>query len=1422
MQEPSASLAVALVKRTPDELASVYRNGVLLFEVYPHDYYPPAGEMLDPDQAIAHWARTELTWLGNLYRRQVLTHAPISRFMTAQFNTVSITFANNDLFMSAFMLNNKVEGMRLLIRYFDKVQSIALADTLVCFTGRLQRPSFLTEEECNITAGQELGSINYQIPRRVISSSDPLGRSPNDPLFEGFRFGAIQGSFQRTIEVTKRFLFFFTKKKKQTVTEQWSSQSNLQEGKVLRSIWGRVQIELDPVLWADVGPAVKGIYVAAGHKISSLTHFQNVTEGFLGPFWNNGATEPMLGVNLHLGDPGGTGSNAVSTDVFPTAGLLSKTAYTGLYVIGSSPDVIDPAAAIIAIAKGEAMLPDEAGVFNTPGFTDNPSYLTRFILTDAENGNQDPRLVNDAECIKTARLCDEFLLDTTNGELAILSPADADALDNGLIRRFRSTGVVNALYWKWMRNPELFDDPFGMPLDDPFIFDIDLPPPPIVPVTYYRRRYTFNAPLTEKVNFTDFLFKTLFPTARLYMLTGGDGRLNIRTERPADSSYVRSDSIIGANQISINDVEVWRESTQGLILIGVDLVTSETRKVIDADYSAAGNAITLEDDATGTTTLTKSGATLAGGTADVPPSGTFTVGGVIQVGSQIVATIDGVAIGYQITSHDDLGSAAAMLQTAINANWQLKSYIRAVWDKDLPNVVTVYSKLGILTLDSVLDNAHDAVHASPVAAPAAAAVAGGAMIAGEYQLGYSYTTAVGETFLSPVQTLNLAANQRISVPAGALPAGVAGLNWYLSKGPDDATVGYIVSSTGGAFFINALPAGDAAPAPLENTAGEETIRVMGSFSAENILTGKFKWPLSDRGSSTNQVLIKYREAAADFAERELYVNDFKHQEQIHRTNKEEIDGTGIDNFNQANRIANSFLSKEREGDLFVEWSMDEAGLIYEEGDVVCVTDRSGEWVNLPLRIEDVRIDQDLNVTFIGRRYSTIMYSDQTGQKTVVLPSTLKYVNQPPPDVEDVTIAEGHFETVNNTWISTISGQFDFGDYVGRQFARIYVKYEGELDYRSVENVLPDPDNHGSFEIVGPPRTIGTGHSVKIVTESQFGYTNGVAAAEEFLVEIIGPPPMADPEDFVCFFDEINGDGLQEWAGHEEGLSASQVVYELDQRNDAGTANLRPTIIIRPDRNRRLQEYIVWNPEFEEVFNPTPDLPGQADLLADGGVDFVGGFGCIIKSLASAEIVGGLLLEWEVPGDGFITPTWMSIYPDDGDGFNFDDALYFATMDLAFLGPPYTGVNRFRILPEGHGAANLADAAAWSQPIHAGDRFGIYLRPDGIGEYHRNYSEHATPLYISGKAIDASKLYQAFMRQNSGEVPPSGIPGVGVRKVRWERQGPEFKYVAAAQRIDRALDDADPLPDQTRARVRQLSPWANGTHSDWVDETFVRP
>ena len=78
------------------------------------------------------------------------------------------------------------------------------------------------------------------------------------------------------------------------------------------------------------------------------------------------------------------------------------------------------------------------------------------------------------------------------------------------------------------------------------------------PTTWYRKRYTANWHLKDALKASDFIFKSLLPSFRGYLLTGADGRLQIRSRRPTITATIQDNLAPGATTVEVDDALAWR------------------------------------------------------------------------------------------------------------------------------------------------------------------------------------------------------------------------------------------------------------------------------------------------------------------------------------------------------------------------------------------------------------------------------------------------------------------------------------------------------------------------------------------------------------------------------------------------------------------------------------------------------------------------------------------------------------------------------------------------------------------------------------------------------------------------------------------------------------------------------------------------
>jgi hypothetical protein len=605
----------------------------------------------------------------------------------------------------------------------------------------------------------------------------------------------------------------------------------------------------------------------------------------------------------------------------------------------------------------------------------------RWLLTDSRSLAYNTGWIDDTEAALTYLYCNEAIKDTSGGEDLYLS--DEMSANGGVdLIRYKSTSVIDRYYFRTILG---IDATYSQETQAAYNYVDTATNPTTTASTFYRRRYTANFNIVDKIKATDFLFKKLLPSFRGYLLTGQDGKIKIKCEKPQLTQYLRASTSAGATMLAIEDAVAWKALSLPHIYGIVDVWTSqaETFKVSSIDYSAAGNSVTLTSSGTGTITATASGATLSGGSTTVKATGTVTIGGSITAGNVATITIDGVANAYTISSNDTTGTIAGMLSTIINANASINRYIVASWSSASPTIVTITCKLGYLNLSTPLTYAHDALDEVMHVHATFSDVAGGA-----------------------------------------------------------------------------------------NTRG-------------NILKNSFKWPLANREDEYNQFTITFNDAKADFAETQIIENDYTRQATTNQPIKMELDGSCVDNFDQANRLVVGARYKYGEDKFFVSFnSVGFAGLL-EVGDVVAVSHSNmPSRPNIPVVIEELKHEPDMTVSIVGRRYKKEMFPSTSAGTTIAIETAVTWPTNGPEQPTGLTLT-----TPTN---GTIRGTFAFGIYQGRQTGQVWVKKSGAGAYVDTGiRVIPDSSNNGSFELSGLPG--GTTY-IEIIPVSQYGTAGTTSSA----------------------------------------------------------------------------------------------------------------------------------------------------------------------------------------------------------------------------------------------------------------------------------------------------------------------------------------
>lgn len=933
------------------------------------EFYPPSVTDLIPANAERRFASTELVWYGWEYEQQAISRSDISRYMTEKFNSVNITLSNVDRTVSDWMNTITLEGYRVLVRTVSRRYS---TDSVVLFVGRCEKPGDVDNAAITITAKQDLGTIENEIPFSKFDLKCPLkfkgaeclagqtlaqkGQTynqaatcnksfsqcveyGNEKAFQGFRYRAVIGSFRVNSRSTGIGAVFGSRR----ATKQWTSTDNVPIGQSVPLGLGRTQIDLIPVLYADTGEYLYGHFVAGEGPITQFADVRNTTAGWATTFQTK---------YEHLGEYGYNVDQATDSQLLGTE-YYSHRAYVEATIEGNNPDTGDPAPTLAGLVLWNKIPTIGAAGFDATDWSDNPVEHVRYLLTEDRALNYEESWIDDMTSFETAEYCNESLRDDSGCEEFWYDQTQGTAGTDW--KRYRSTGILDSAYYKYVLNPIDANRPQKLGAEYNAYDPLD-PPQGITPTTYYRKRYTSNWHLKEPVKVSDFLFKHLLPSFRGYLVTGADGRLQIKSERPAISSYLRNATSPGALTIAVEDVTAWQklQLNQLYVLVGAGQDTSETRSVERIEFSSAGNSLTL----TTTQGATAYSPTFVQGSATTQAWNYLTIDSA-ENGTAIIVTVDGVTItagGYDASGNPSSnGAAAGELTARINANATLNRYIEAVWSKSNSTIVTLRSKLGTLTLSSALTYSH--------------------------------------------------------------------------------------GTTEQAVHVHGVFADQA----------------FGALGQSNIIKDSFKWPLGSRQSSYNQFSITYTDSTQDFQQTELRENDYDHQDRVSKINKLEISGACVDNYHQADRLVQAARYKYRDGDFFCSFQAVGDALLLEEGDIICVQhDNMVGKRNQLFRVEELRVTQDHRVNIVARLYAEQQFPSAATVRTVGLNTGTVWIAGTPPAVTGATITA--------TTIDSGRINFNFGDFVGGQSARIEIKRPGDSDWLPVIDVVPDGLGRGAAEI----------------------------------------------------------------------------------------------------------------------------------------------------------------------------------------------------------------------------------------------------------------------------------------------------------------------------------------------------------------------
>ncbi|HWQ32538.1 MAG TPA: hypothetical protein VNQ79_06625 [Blastocatellia bacterium] len=711
-------LAVLRLTDKPRELVELY-------EIFTRDE-----DERTPARAVARWANSAITFQGLEYERRVISRGEVKRYLDKQVNTLSLTLSNVDLAMTRFVNAQRLEGMWLQMRL---VSRLVPDGSLILFGGFCDKPDELNHQTCQLTVRQDFGSdqdllrrqmtilcplrfdfkgeacrggvplasksAEYQAAVRCNGSYNQCLSYSNTDNFQGFRFQPVSGTFQYETVEQKRFLLFFTRKKKRIVSAPWSSVSDLSEETYIPETAGIAQVEGVPLMHADTGAKVRFLQAFAAEDSDGIFELRVRDKQYL-PAPDNAHTA--------LGEWGSQGQP--ESLLFTGAGRFSGVTWAEGEAVGSDPnDANDAAPTVTAIVRGRRVdYPDASGQFTLKQWTDSGPLLARWYLTN--RGTAKASDIDDESILEAFHDCNEPVIDDTGFEQVIIP----EQVTGGSIQGFRAFASASGFGAATVDRIALMLAQGKIPTGGygqlvqayyRYISQTNIQQF-ISPVRKVRRRYTTNFTIKEQTSLGDFLWDVLLQSFNGRLVYGANGKIQIRVDKPADVTYLREPAAAGATQIEVEDARRWSHNIGAQILIGAHLPNSEIRRVTDYGFSTLGNQITLQQNTAGTITATLSGATLSGADATHPATGTITLGGTVSDGAKVELWIDGIKVDYTAQAGDDIEAIAGYLAATINGEVTLRRYVRAEWNLAQGSVIRIVSKLGFLKLDAPLAEPH--------------------------------------------------------------------------------------------------------------------------------------------------------------------------------------------------------------------------------------------------------------------------------------------------------------------------------------------------------------------------------------------------------------------------------------------------------------------------------------------------------------------------------------------------------------------------------------------------------------------------------------------------------------------------------------------------------------------------------------------
>ncbi|MCC5465534.1 hypothetical protein [Pelosinus baikalensis] len=215
---------------------------------------------------------------------------------------------------------------------------------------------------------------------------------------------------------------------------------------------------------------------------------------------------------------------------------------------------------------------------------------------------------------------------------------------------------------------------------------------------------------------------------------------------------------------------------------------------------------------------------------------------------------------------------------------------------------------------------------------------------------------------------------------------------------------------------------------------------------------------------------------------------------------------GINNFPQASQLAWFHLNKAQTCPEWLQYTTNKRALNRSIGDVVGIWNPITEVAEPGLTYKRYRImqmtePQENKITMVMQEYNPLLYTDQQGSVAPVINVT-KLANPaaPPPEVEDIQLAQVYYRQNDGTIMSYITGACTFPDFGNFSEARLEYSTDIGLTWTDAGKTNSD----GTF-IIDNVKT-GINYLVRIKVVNRMGIvSNGVVSEPIYITGKDAPP-----------------------------------------------------------------------------------------------------------------------------------------------------------------------------------------------------------------------------------------------------------------------------------------------------------------------------